>query len=154
MAQGDVIVFDQTFLDLASKIHNISTGGDTVKMGIVDSTITPTATTADPRWGAGGTTDLSANEVATGTSYSAGGPALGSVTGGLSGGAFVFDSANVSIAQDATGFTDGRWAVAYNDTSSGKQVLFVVDLGGVVSIQGGSLNINANASGWFSINQA
>lgn len=67
MATGDVTWFDQALLDLGKKIHDLST--DVLKLGLVTSTVTPSATTADPRWGAGGGTNLSTNAVATGTAW-------------------------------------------------------------------------------------
>lgn len=146
MATGDVTWFDQALADVAGKKHNLLTGGDTIKLGIITSAATPVATTADPRWGAGGSTNFSSNQVATGgTSYT--GPiTLSSVTGALSGGAFVFDAADVNIAQDASGFTNGRWGIIYNDTSAGKECLAFVDLGSDRSIVTGPLAITWGAS--------
>lgn len=72
MAVGDVKWFAQALLDLGTKKHDLS--ADTFKYGILKSAanggIDLTQSLADPRWGAGGATNLSSSQVATGgTSY-------------------------------------------------------------------------------------
>jgi hypothetical protein len=139
MATGDVTWFRQTLLDLGEEIHDLST--DTYKLGLVTSATTPTATTADPRWGAGGTTNFSSNQVGTGTAYT--GPiTMTSVTWTLVSNVPTFRAANVTVAQDGSGFTNARWGIIYNDTAAGKQALGFVDLGSDRSIQGGALTID------------
>jgi hypothetical protein len=139
MATGDVTWFRQTLLDLGEKVHDLSS--DTYKLGLVTSTTTPTATTADPRWGAGGTTNFSSNQVGTGTAYT--GPiTLTSVTWTLVSNVPTFRAANVTVNQDGSGFTNARWGIIYNDTAAGKQAVGFVDLGSDRSIQGGALTID------------
>lgn len=153
MATGDVSWFDQALADVANKKHNLFTGGDTIKLGLVDDTTTPTASASDPRWGAGGSTNFSTWQVGTGgTEYT--GPITLTSTGALSGGKFVFDASDVTIDQDASGFTDARWGIIYNDTSAGKEALAWVDLGSDRSIVTGPLTITWNASGILTIDQA
>lgn len=68
MAKGDTAVF-QAF-DYASKSgssFNLTT--DALKLGIITNAVTPTSLTAIPTWGAAGTTNLSTDQVATGTGY-------------------------------------------------------------------------------------
>lgn len=147
MATGDVTWFDQGRASISGPVDLSS---DTIKLGLIDDSVTPTAGTADPRWGTGGTTDLSASEVATGTAYT--GPVtLASVTWALVGTKTVLDAANVSIAQDLSGFTDARWGVLFSDTDTGKRALGFVDLGSNRSIQAGPLAINWNAGGILEI---
>ena len=68
MATGTVKWFNQALADLGSKIHNL--GSDVLKLAIVTNTVVPTANTVAPHFGGTGTTDFSANQVATtGTSY-------------------------------------------------------------------------------------
>lgn len=148
MARGDVKVF--AAFELASKAGTaVNLTSDTIKLGIVNNGTIPTVSTADPRWGAGGTTNFATNEVATGTSYSAGGPSLASVTYTRTNGVATFDAADVTIAQDASGFTTGYWGIIYDSTDAGKHAIAFVDLGGPVSIQGGALTFTWNASGIF-----
>lgn len=152
MATGDITWFDQALLDLGEKIHDLST--DTLKLGLVTSVVTPAADTADPRWGAGGGTNLSTNAVATGTAWT--GPVtLASVTWTIVAGTPTLDAADpAQIAQDAGGFTNARWGIIYNDTAAGKQALAFVDLGSDRSIVSGPLTITFNASGVLTLNQA
>lgn len=148
MARGDVHIFAAFELN-AKKGTAINLGSDTIKLGIVNNTTVPTVSTADPRWGAGGTTNFATNEVTTGTSYSAGGPSLTSVTYTQASGVNTFTAANVTVAQDATGFTTGYYGILYDSTDAGKHAIGFIDLGGPVSIQGGALNITWNGSGIF-----
>jgi hypothetical protein len=147
MARGDVKWF-ASFL-LKSKnggAFNLAT--DSIKIGIVTSTTAPSVSTADPRWGAGGSTDFSANQVATGTGYT--GPvALTTQTYTRSNGVDTFDADDVTIPQDASGFTNGAYGILYDDTVAGKYAIGFIDLGGPVGIQSGPLNIVWNASGIF-----
>jgi hypothetical protein len=147
MARGDVHVF--AAYELKSKAGTgFNLTSDSIKIGIVTSGTVPTVSTADPRWGAGGSTDFSANQVATGTAYT--GPiALTSVFYTRTSGVNTFTSANVTVAQDAGGFTNAAYGILYDDTVAGKFAIAFVDLGGPVSIVGGALNINWNASGIF-----
>jgi len=151
MATGDVTWFDQALLDLGKKIHDLST--DVLKLGLVTSTVTPSATTADPRWGAGGGTNLSTNAVATGTAWT--GPVtLASVAWTIVAGTPTLDAADpAQIAQDGAGFTNARWGIIYNDTAAGKQALCFIDLGSDRSIVTGPLSITFNASGVLTLNQ-
>lgn len=151
MATGDITWFDQALLDLGKKVHDLS--ADTIKLGLVTSTVTPSATTADPRWGAGGGTNLATNAVATGTAWT--GPvtlAGGSWT--IVGGTPTYDATDpTQIAQDGSGFTNARWGIIYNDTAAGKQALCFIDLGSDRSIVTGPLSITFNASGVLTLNQ-
>ncbi len=149
MAQGAMIVFDTALLNMVKDWDD----ADTYKFGIVTNATVPTRDTAAPHWGGTGTTNFATNQVATGgTSYT------GPVT--LSGYAYTEAAANTFrlaftspsvIAQDASGFTDGYWMVAYNDTDANKRCLFAIELGGPISIVGGSLTITFNANGIFQI---
>jgi len=152
MATGDVVFFDQWLVDVQEGVHNLET--DTIMYGITDSTTTPAATTADPRWGAGGTTNLSTDEVTAGGNYSAGGSSVANPSVTLSGGAGVFDGDDISIAQDGSNPTDGRWGIIYNDTASGKNCIGFVDLGAVIDLSAGAFSNTWNASGISSMDQA
>lgn len=141
MAVGDIKWFAQGLLDLGNKIHNL--GADTFKYGVLKSAasggIDPTLATADPRWGAGGTTNLSSSQVTTGgTSYTGPG-SLASVTWSLVSNVPTFRANAITLAQDASGFANGRWVVIYNDTDAGKRALGFLDLGSDRSLVTGQL---------------
>lgn len=143
MARGDIHWFNRALLDCGKKLHDLS--ADTLKLGIVDNTTVPGVNTADPRWGAGGTTDLSANEVATATGY-AGPITLASKTFTQVSNIPTLRADVVTIAQDASGFTDAYWGVIYNDTDTGKRALAYVDLGGPIGNVSGDAIIDWNGA--------
>ena len=152
MAAGDVIVFDQFLVDVQEKIHDLET--DTIKVALITSAVTPAATDADPRWGAGGTTNFSTSQVTPGGNYTTGGEAAATPSVTLSGGAAVFDAGDISIAQHASNPTNARWGILYNDTAAGKQCIGYVDLGTTIDLSAGAFSITWNASGITSMNQA
>ncbi len=149
MAQGDVTLFDSFKLDIGEKVHNL--GADTYKFGLVTNAVTPSASTADPRWGAGGTTNLASSQVTPGGNYSTGGPTIASTTWTESGGVVTFDGADISIASNASNPNNARWGIIYNDTSTGKEAVAYVDLGGVTDLTAGAFANNWSASGIFSL---
>lgn len=142
MATGTVKWFVQALLDLGEKLHDLSS--DTFKLGIVTTATVPTLSTADPRWGAGGTTNFSSSQVATGgTSYT--GPiTLTSVTWTLVSNVPTFRAANISLAQDASGFTNGAYGIIYNDTDAGKRCIGFVEIssGGSASLVAGPIVVD------------
>ena len=152
MAAGDVLYTDQYLVDVQEGIHNQET--DSIRVGLVTSATTPAVTTADPRWGAGGSTNWSTNEVAAGGNYVAGGPSIANPSVTLIGGAGVFDGDDISILQDGANPTDALWGIIYNDTAAGKQVIGYIDLGAVTDLSSGDFSIAWNAAGISSMNQA
>lgn len=156
MAQGDIVFFDQWLVDVQEGLHDHE--NDTFKVGLITAiSPEPAATTTDPRWGAGGTTNYSSSEVTVASpegNYSAGGPAIGNPTVTLSGGAGVFDGDDISITQHASNPTNARWGIIYNDTDAGKRCVGYLDLGSVVDLTAGDFSIAWNATGISSMNQA
>lgn len=139
MARGDIKWFARALLDLGTKKHDLS--ADTFKLGIVTSATAPTTSSADPRWGSGGTTNFSSTQVALATGYS--GPiTLASLTWSQVSNVPSLRANVVSIAQDAAGFTDGAYGIVYNDTDSGKRAIAFVDLGGPVGNVAGPVDID------------
>lgn len=145
MAQGDVVVFDQFLVDALEGVHNLET--DAIFCALVDSTTTPAATTADPRWGAGGTTNFSTWEVTeTAGSYTTGGNACASPSVTLSGGAAQIDFGDPATwTQHASNPPDARWGIIYNNTAAGKNCIAYVDLGSVFDMTTGDLTITWGA---------
>ena len=144
MAAGDLTVFEEFADQLGEEKHNFSS--DTIKVGLIDNTAAPTAADTTPTW-----SDYSANEVATAGGYTANGETLASVTWTEAGGVATLDAANISLAQNGSGFTDAYWAVIYNDTEATDMAIAFVELGGPVSEQAGPVNINWNASGILTV---
>lgn len=143
MAQGDVVFFDQFLEDLAIGTdvgHDFGATPHTIMCAIVDSTTTPTTTTADPRWGAGGTTNFSTWEVTVAGDYSAGGNEC--TTAGITNnaGTIEFDWGNPTAWATGTD-ADAKWGIVYNDTIAGKQCIGYVDLGTAFDMSTGTLTI-------------
>lgn len=152
MAAGDIVFFDQWLVDVQEAIHNMET--DTIKLGLITSAVTPAATTTDPRWGAGGTTNFSTNQVTPGGNYSTGGPTIANNSVTLSGGAGVFDGDDISVTQHASNPTNARWGIIYSDTAAGKNCIGYLDLGTTIDLSAGDFSVAWNASGISSMNQA
>jgi hypothetical protein len=152
MAQGDLGVFDQNLVDFLEKLHDFE--NDVFKVGIVTSTTTPTTTTADPRWGAGGTTNFKTNEVTPGGTYAVDGATIANPAVTLTGGLAQFDGDDVSWAQNAGNPTNAFWGIIYNSTDAGLRCVGWVDLGGTFDMTTGPLSITWHANGLFRVNQA
>lgn len=139
MAAGDFVWFRAGLLAIGNAQINL--GSDTFKAGIVKSAansgIDPSATTADPRWGSGGTTNLSSSQVATAAGYT--GPVtLTSVTWSLVSNVPTLRGTIPTIPNNASGFTNGRWMIIYSDTDAGKRAIGYYDLGTDRSIAAGA----------------
>lgn len=147
MAQGDVVFFDQFLVDVckgndATVRHHFGTTPDTIKCAIVDSTTTPTASTADPHWGGTGTTNFLTWEVATTANYVTGGNTCATPTVTLSGGAAEIDFGDPAAwSAHASGDADARWGIIYNDTNTNKKCIGYVDLGSAFDMSSGTLTI-------------
>lgn len=141
MAQNDVEFFDQFLLDLtdADIGHDFGSGNTTViKCAIVDSTTTPTTATADPCWGAGGTTNFSTWEASTGGT--AGGETCSAPATALSGGLVEFTWGDPAAWASGTD-TDAKWGIIYNDSVTKKGCIGFVDLGTAFDMNTGTLTI-------------
>jgi len=142
MARGDLTIFEEFVREEGEGVHDFSS--DTLKLGIIDNSTAPTAADATPRWG-----DYSGDEVSTAGNYTADGETVGSVTWVEADGVATLDGANVTVAQDASGFTDGYYAILYNDTATNDEAICFVDLGGPASEVAGDVNVNWHASGIY-----
>lgn len=123
MARGDFYPFDQFFENLGNGVHDWS-GTITLKICIVDDTLTPARDDSDPKYSA-----YSANEVS-GTNYPAGGVTLDNPTWGLVSGISVLDADDETITQSASGFSDGYWGIVYDDAATNDEAVGWLDLGG------------------------
>jgi hypothetical protein len=128
---------------------------DTFKYAFINSTLTPDAATADPCWGAGGSTNLSSYEAAPATgNYTAGGIAMTNTTWVESAGVTSFDSDDLVVAQTGLNPQDCRWVICYSDTAANKNALGFIDLDGVTDLSVGGFSYTVPASGYFSIARA
>lgn len=144
MARGDIKWFGQALHDLGNKIHDMD--GDDFRMGIVTNVTVPAIATAAPHWGGTGTTNFATNQVALATGY-AGPLVLATEAWTLVSGVPYFRvSADATIAQDASGFTDGYWGIIYNNTDVNKRAVAYLDLGGPVGNVSGPIDIAWNGA--------
>lgn len=144
MARGDFTLFEEFAENIGGGDHDFTS--DTLKLGIVDNTLTPTASITTPTW-----SDFSDNEVATTGGYTADGEILTTVTYTEVDGVATLDADDVSLVQNGSGFTDGYWAILYNSTHASGAAVGFIDLDGPVSEQAGPISINWNASGIFTV---
>jgi len=154
MAQGDVVVFD-AFLEKVfdSGIFDFGATPNVLKCAIVDNTIVPATTTADPTWGAGGTTNLAANEQ-TGGNFPAGGQTLATPSAVLNAGTLDLDFGDPATwSQNAGNPTTCFWGIIYDDTATNKDAIGYVDLGGVFDATTGDLTITWGTP-FATVNQA
>lgn len=149
MAAGDVVAVAQFKLDVGLEGHQLET--DVIRLGLVTSTTTPTETTANPAWGAGGSTNWSTNQVTPGGNYSTGGPTIANNTYTLSGATCTFDGDNITITQNGANPTNARWGIGWNDTNAIDAVLFYLDLGTTIDLSAGDLSITWSVSGIFTL---
>jgi len=154
MAAGDWKWFAQGLHDIGNKVIDLDT--DVLKFGLVTAVLTPTVTLAAPCWGAGGTNNMSTNQIATATSYT--GPVtLASVTWTKDATGAVLDFADAAvIAQDAGGATNIAWRILYSDTAANKQCIGYQELSkaGTISLVAGSLTLTESASGVLRMTQS
>ena len=67
MARGDFTVFEEFADQLGKELHNFSS--DTLKLAIIDNTVTPAAGDATPAWGATSGVDYDSYEVTNAGGY-------------------------------------------------------------------------------------
>jgi hypothetical protein len=145
MASGDFTFFNEFLEDEGQGVHSLST--DTLKIALTQATgTTPFATTTDPRWGSGGSTNFAAEEVVAGGNYVATGASI-SNTFSESGGTATLDGDDVTWSQNAANPTNARWGIVYHNVSSGKEAVGFVDLGQTVDMSSNNLTITWNGSG-------
>jgi hypothetical protein len=140
MAQGEVFLFDQFLVDALEKVHDME--NDSVYCALITSAATPATTTADPRWGTGGTTNFSTNQVTPGGNYATGGNVCSAPSVTLVGGAAQMDFGDPAVwAQHASNPTNARWGIIYNNAAAGKNCIGYVDLGSDFNMTTGDLTI-------------
>lgn len=147
MATGDVKWFSKALEDLGNKIHNLSS--DVLKLGIVTTATVPSSTTAAPHWGGTGTTNFATNQVGTGGTQYTGPLTLASVTWSLNSGANPsIRATNISLPQDASGFTTGAYGIIYNNTDANKRALGWIEISsaGTASLVAGPITIDWNGA--------
>ena len=157
MAQGTLAIFNRFKDDLGEKLHNLET--DSFKVALVTLQVggspTISAADSDPRWGAGGATNLSTSEVS-GTNYTAGGNATANPTYTELAGTAKWDADDPATwIQNAGGPTDIKTAVIYNDTDAGKRAIGFIDMTAdgttAISLVDGDIALAFGSGGIFTL---
>lgn len=151
--QGDITFFDQFLVDVWEGLHDLETAD--IRLALTDGTTPPLATTPDPRWGLGGGTDFSSEEVAAGGNYVAGGNVCANPAVSLVADLAEFDADDPAAwAADAANPANPAESILYNNTDPGKRAIGFIDIGGLFDMTGGDLAITFGANGIGRLNQA
>lgn len=146
MAAGAWTVYSNAALEMSKALIDLSSA--TFVLTLFTTSYTPNVST-NKQW-----SDISANEVATGGGYTAGGVALTSVTDTLTGDTVTFTSAAATWATFTATFRYGVLVKRAGGSIANSDLLLCYsDLGGGSSITGGggTLTVTMNASGIFTI---
>lgn len=146
MAAGAVTFFNKNKGSLCNGLIDVNS--DTWKVALTTSAQALSATFVGSSTGCL-YADLT-NEVANGNGYTTGGATLGSVTWTQSTATWTFDAADTSWTSSTI---TAKYAVGYSDTATGDPLVwfFELDTGGSVSTTNGTLLIQWNASGIWTL---
>ena len=149
MATGTFLLFQEFAAQAAKKLMNLD-ATDVIKLGLVDSTLTPLVTVSSPTWGTYSSNDVSASGgyVASGLTlvYSSGSVTRWSEAAGVA----TFDANDITISQSASnGFEDAYWGILYDSTAAASSAIGFLELGGPVNEKAGTITITWGASGIF-----
>lgn len=142
------VMYDKFKLDQMINTALVNLSSDTIKCMLVTSSYTPTIGTDQYASGP------QAYEVSTGSAYSAGGQAITGQTCTLTPDTVTFSCSNIVFAQDAsTGFTTAYYAILYKSTGtmSTSPLICYASLGANKSNQGGSLTLQIDVAGIFTL---
>ena len=146
MAVGDFTLFEEWLVDDGEGlIHDYE--AHVFRLAIINNGVTPTAADATPRWSVSSGVDYDGNQVVTTGGYPDGGLTPAAPSWDQTGAVGKFDAGDVSLPQDAGGFTDGYWGILYNDSAANKNAIGFLDLGGPISEVAGPITIAWNAAG-------
>jgi hypothetical protein len=143
MATGSVTLFDEFLKDLGTEAHNLPS--DTLKMALLTDSVTPSADQSTPTW-----SDFSTYEVS-GSGYTAGGETLTTVTWTTATGVTRLGCDDIGWVINASGPTNCRWGLLYNTSAGSSEAIGFVDLGGVLSLQSGPIDIETDAGYLFKL---
>jgi len=151
MAEGDVTLFNEFLEDLGEEVHDFA--NDTIKLALIDDTVTPLADTDQPRWDASSSQDYDGHEVSDAGGYTAGGITI-PVTFTRTTDTVTLDDNNgdVELDPDPAGFDDARWGILYNSSATNKNCICFIDFGSSgLDETAGAVRIYWNSSGIFTI---
>ncbi len=140
-------LYGQYPLALMNQSHSdLDAGGTSVKCCLCTSSYTPAQDT-DTAY-----SDVSTYEVAATGNYSTGGVALASKAITYASRVTTFDCADISWANLTVAAF--RYAVIYDDTSTGNKLIMCINFGADLSVTASTLQFTVNASGLFTFTVA
>ena len=146
MAAGAFTVYSNAMLGMTKGAFNLS--ADTYVLALLTNSYVPAVAT-DTTW-----STISANEVATGSGYTAGGVVLTGITDTLSGNTVTFTCASPSWASMSATFRYGAIVRRAGGALAGTDLLLSYsDLGGGASITGtgGTFTVTISGAGIFTL---
>lgn len=129
------VVYERFKANLMNKLVNLGSGGDVIKVALMDNLHTETA--GNNTW-----SQVSANEIS-GTGYTAGGATLASQTV-TQGASATFDGADT--AWTTASFT-AYYAVLYDDTLVGKDLICSFDFGSAQTVSNDTFTLQWSGTG-------
>jgi hypothetical protein len=156
MAAGDITVFNEFLEDLGEEIHDFES--DTIKLALIDDSVTPLQDANTPRWHASSDQDYKGNEVSAAGNYTVDGHTI-PVSWEREGDTCTLndDGGNIEWLQDAGGFgvaTDdaARWGILYNSSAANKNAICFIDFGSPgLDERVGAVNIYWNSTGILTV---
>jgi hypothetical protein len=156
MAQGDLALFNEFFLDLGKATHDLQAAGDTYFLAFVSEAIgSVPQTQTDPQ--------LSDFTEVSGTNYTAGGNACATNSWTIAGAVSTYDVTDpAQWSQHAAGPADIKTAILYNKGKAsppGKAAICRIDMttdGGTtaISLVNGNISVAFHTSGVFTITRS
>jgi len=136
------VFFEEFGSELLKGTHNLHTGGNTVKVALANTV--PSVDTAD---------EIADVTQITGGSYSAQTVANQSITETSAGsGIWKYSGDDVVFTAVATSFTAARYAVFFNDSSTGKKLIGYLDYGSSFTVTAGnSFTVDVGTDGFFQL---
>lgn len=133
-------LFLPTFRDIFDTTQlAVNYDGDTIKLALVDNTITPNFDTHDQF------VDLSSGEV-TGTGYTAGGATLAGKSISISGGDLDWDATDPTWASSTI---TARGGVVYDNTLANDPLICLLNFGSDISSSSGTFTVTFAAGGFI-----
>lgn len=153
MAAGDVFLFYEFLQDVGEEVHDFA--NDTIKLALIDDTVTPLANADTPRWGTGSGQNYIDNEVSDAGGYTADGitiPVTFTRTDDTA--TLNDDNGDVELDPDPGGFDNARWGILYNASAPNKECICFIDFGDDgLDETSGTVHIYWNTSGIFTITE-
>lgn len=147
-------VFGAYIADSLNRTAALDLNSDSVYVALFSNAATPDKNAASASTGYNTGTWLLANEVTDAGGWTAGGKLLTVTTSAFSAGTFTFAGSNIASGTITVGISNAYGVLVYDNTLAtpvAKQGICFLGFGGAVSAPSGTLTIQWNAAGLFTI---